>query len=302
MSKNKKLLIILIILLAAAYIYNGPFQDWRANRGKPGNFLGKIDAADIAKIEITKAGESVALEKQGDKWLVLNSNNFYVKDSVASQLENALIESKNASVNLAGANKDKKMNFQTDENGIMVRLFDQEKELANFIIGKLAGDYASTYISLPESDETYSIGVNLAGPFNQSDWRDNTIFANNIDDINFIRFQYPNNEIKIEKQGDEWKGVNPYEFNADSEKLKAALDIMSNLTAVKIPEQTFEGTGLEKNLIIVQVTGNNIDNTLMVGEANDQDQYYVKRAINDNIFLISKAQRDELDKQVADLQ
>ena len=47
--------------------------------------------------------------------------------------------------------------------------------------------------------------------------------------------------------------------------------------------------------------GNNIDDTIMVGEANEDKLYFVKRAINDNIYLISKEQRDKLDKKISDL-
>ena len=79
---------------------------------------------------------------------------------------------------------------------------------------------------------------------------------------------------------------------------------MSNLTAISIPEQTFDNTGLEKNNIIVEATGEGINNTIMVGDAEDDEEsrYYIKRGDSDNIYLITKEQRDALDNQIWDLQ
>jgi len=76
---------------------------------------------------------------------------------------------------------------------------------------------------------------------------------------------------------------------------------MSNLTAEKIPAQDFTGTGLEKNLIIVEAAGKEINNTLMIGSANDDDLYYAKTGDNDNIYLITKNEREKIYKKVADV-
>ena len=79
---------------------------------------------------------------------------------------------------------------------------------------------------------------------------------------------------------------------------------MSNLSTVQIPAQTFEGTGLEKHTIIIQVMGDDIDNTLMIGDvksidAEGEDElYYVKKGSSDNIYLITKEQRDELERKI----
>ncbi|MBU4026105.1 DUF4340 domain-containing protein, partial [Patescibacteria group bacterium] len=119
-----------------------------------------------------------------------------------------------------------------------------------------------------------------------------------------------------EKLEYEWEGISPYEFSVDENKIDEILNIMSNLIAAKIPEQTFDGTGLEKNLIIAQATGEGIDNILMVGGAlqngstalrdyganAEEELYYAKKGDSDNIYLITKEQRDELDKNIKDLE
>ncbi len=68
----------------------------------------------------------------------------------------------------------------------------------------------------------------------------------------------------------------PNNFSVSTDKIDPILSIMSDLTAVKIPEQTFNNTGLEKHLIIIQATGEGIDNTLMVGTADKDNNYFAK--------------------------
>ncbi|MFH0923918.1 MAG: DUF4340 domain-containing protein [Candidatus Falkowbacteria bacterium] len=329
--KNIKLAIILIILIALAYFYQGPFKDWKSDLGKPDNFLAKIDASQIDKIEITKNGETAVLIRESDKWRIADTKDFYVEENLADSLNKALEEAISAEVELAGSNKDKKSEFKTDlEQGVKVRLFlNAENEIANFVIGKTGNDF-STYVSESNLDETYKIKINLSGLFSRDSWYDKNIFLSDKEKISKIRFQYPDREfiitktqkhentetLETEKLEYEWEGISPYEFSVDENKIDEILNIMSNLIAAKIPEQTFDGTGLEKNLIIAQATGEGIDNILMVGGAlqngstalrdyganAEEELYYAKKGDSDNIYLITKEQRDELDKNIKDLE
>ena len=312
-KKILKLGIILIILIALAYLYQGSFQEWKSNSAKPDNFLSGIDVSQIDRIEIiknnkiTKNNKIIIIEKQGDKWKIADTKNFYVAESLAVSLNKALEEAISADVELVSSNKDKKSEFKTYESGVRVKLIhtpDPSQEgnlMADFIVGKTVNDFVSAYILEFNSDKTYKIKANLSGLFNREDWYDKNIFSSSKENISKIRFQYPDREFNLEKINGEWAGVSPYEFGVDEEKINKILDIMADLTAVEIPEQIFENTGLEKNLIIIQATGEGIDNTLMIGDDNGEELYYVKKGDSDNIYLIIKAQRDELDKQIKDM-
>ena len=115
-----------------------------------------------------------------------------------------------------------------------------------------------------------------------------------------LRLQYPKQQLVIEKDNEEWKGVEPYSFKTSKEKIEKILKVMTNLQAVEIPVQSFEGTGLEKNDLIIQITGENgLDNTLMVGDEYVNEEtgvklYYAKKGDSDNIYLISEEEKDKL--------
>jgi len=309
MSKNNlKLAILLVILMAFAYAYRGPLKDFRDNLGKPRNFLKKVNIEQLDKIEITKGEETVSLEKYDSKWKVGGTKDFYTDDSSAGNLIESLKEAAEISrLELASDNEDNRDNFQIGSEGIGVKLYSGGNMLSDFIIGKLATDYTSTYVSQAGNPEIYSIGVNLYTPFSQNEWRDDTIFNIEKDKISKLRFQYPNREFTVEKQDGKWQGTLPYSFLVSGEKLDPILDIMSKLYAQDIPEQKFEGTDLEKHLIIVEAVGEGIDNTLMIGkvvasETTGEKLYYAKRGDSDNIYLVSQEVRDELNKYIWQLQ
>lgn len=297
---NKKNLIlggVLIVLIVLAYAYQGPLKKWQASLGKPSNFLAKAETQKIDKMEIIRGGETTVLEKKDERWKIGDTKDFYVNRGVSESLIKKLEEARTAKLELASVNKDKRKEFGI-EDGVRVKLFQENKEMVNFVVGKLGSDYLSTYLALPAGDNIYSVPVNLFDIFNQDDWRDWTVFSSDKNKIAKIRFQYPNREFTVEKKDERWSGATPYKFIVKKEKIDEILDIMSDLTAVAIPEQNFAGTGLEKNLIIIQVSGEGIDNTIMVGFENEDGLYYAKKGDSDNIYLITKEQRDELDKYI----
>jgi len=302
MSKKNLLLGgILIILIVVAYFYQGPLKEWRENLGQPKNFLAKVEVDKIEEILVINNGQETILEKSGKNFKVSGAKDFYVKDMVVKEIINSLEKAAGAKLELVSNNKEKKSEFQTDASGLQIKIYQSSKQAADFIIGKMASDYESIYISESGADNTYVIGADLRSPFNQSEWRDDEIFSDDKEKVNKIRFQYPSREFTIEKKDGNWRGIIPYGFSVDNEKADKIVSIMSDLSAISIPEQNFEDTGLEKHAIIVQASGEGIDNLIMVGDDNGDELYFIKRGDSDNIYLITKEQRDELDKRIWEL-
>lgn len=315
---NKKNLIlggILVGLIIIAYIYQGPLKDWQAELDKPDNFLFKLDVAEINRIEITEKDEIIAIEKIGGKWKISGTKEFYIKDEAAGNIFSQLKAAAEADVELVGENEDKKSEFNTDESGINVKLMQSDINLAEFTVGKISSDYSSTYISESGSNKTYVLKADIRNIFNKDSLHNKTIFSSEDNKISKIRFQYPIREFTVEREiinnsdeenedndsPGEWQGTIPYKFRVDQKKIEEIVNIMSNLTAVSIPSQIFDNTGLEKNSIIVQATGDEINNTIMIGDSNDENLYFAKRSDSDNIYLIVEEHRDLLDRTIADL-
>ena len=304
-KKNLYLGGILLILAFAVYLYNGPLQNWQEDKNKSENFLAKIDANQIDFIDIANKGELITLEKQNDKWKVSGTKDFFVESALATELDTKIKDAINGEMDLVSNNKENKKDFDlNEESGVLIKLRQGENVLKEFLVGGFGSDYDSTYIAEPESDESYLINVALNSIFANSEWYDKTIFQASPEKITKIRFQYPDREIIIEKDGEEWKGTSPYEFSTDAEKVESVLNIMANMEAGDIPEQKFEGTRLEENLIIVEAGGEGINNTIMIGGAESEEDdalHYAKKGDSDNIYLISAENKDILDVNVKDL-
>lgn len=299
---NKKNLVlggILVFLIIFAYIYQGPFQEWKKNAGKVKNFLAQVVLDEIDTVEITKDGETTVLEKSFSRWKVGGTKDFYTPDNLTDSLNFALENISQKDLELVGDNIDRKASFNTDDSGVRVKISQKDK-IFEFVVGKITMDFSGNFISKVDDNKTYEIGVKL-GFLSQEDWRDKEMFSFMKERVNKIRFQYPDRQFFVEKTENEWKGVLPHSFSVNEEKIDEILDIIASMSATKIPAQSFEGTGLEKNLIIVQVVGEEVDATIMVGEVNDEELYFAKKGDSDNIYLITKEERDILDKKIKDL-
>jgi len=300
-KKNITLFLVLIILTLIAYAYKVPYQEWQKKVKKPINFLWKIDLDKIDKIEINKNEQVSILEKQMEnKWKIADTKDFYVKKQDLINLLDALKKAQESDFKTVSINLEKKSEFKTNQQGTEIKLIQDDQEKISFIVGKMTPDYQGSYLAIKDKNETYSVAVNFFSIFNKSDWRDKTILSLDKDKINKLRFQYPNHGFILEKNEENWKGIEPDIEIEQQEKVSKIVDLLSNLGAVQIPEQSFENTGLEKNLIILQILGQDIDQTIMIGENNEDDQYFIKKADSDNIYLITKEQRDELDLEIKD--
>ncbi len=304
-KKNLYLGGILIILAFAAYLYNGPVKNWQENKNQSENFFAKIDINQVDFIDIANKGELITLEKQNDKWKVSGTKDFFVESALAAEQDTKIKDAISGEMELVSNNKENKKDFDLDgESGVLVKLRQGENTLKEFLVGGFGSDYNSTYIAEAGSDESYLIDVALNSIFANSEWYDKTIFQVSPEKITKIRFQYPDREIVIEKDGEDWKGIAPYEFSADVEKVEDVLNVIANLRASDIPEQKFEGTRLEENLIIVEASGEGVNNTIMIGGSESEEDdtlYYAKKGDSDNIYLISLENRDVLDVNVRDL-
>lgn len=301
---NRKTLIlgiVLIVLVILAYAYQGPLKTWQNNLGKPKNILAGIKTELVDKIEIVNQGKTITLAKQNQKWKYDKTKDFYADPAALARVFNEMKIAAESEAELVSNNRERKSEFKTDASGQEIKIYQANKQVADFIIGNRTSDYASSYISLPESAATYAVKADLSGAFTPADWRDFTIFSTAKEKINKIRFQYPNREFTAEFKNGQWNGVLPDKFAVKIEKIQPILNIMSNLKAAEIPAQVFTNTGLDKHPIIIQASGQEINNILMIGGVRAQTKssdilYYAKRGDSDNIYLISKTERDELDK------
>ena len=295
---NKKTLflaIALVVLVGLAFAYQGPIKQWQEKASKQKNFLAKIDTEKIDKIMVAKNGETT-LEKGSDGWQV-SGTPFKAGKLAMDEALKKLSDASVAELELVSTNKAKKADFKTDSSGVTVKLYQAGKEIAKLVIGKVAADYQSSYIANPDIDSTYLLkGVNLSYALDKEDWRERTIFAGEAAKFTKLRIQQGKVQFSANLAGDQWTVEDVKKSVLSKEKVDKIIALMANLLATEIPAQDFKAAGLEKNQLIVETSGEGVKNTLMVGNDNGKGMFYAKKGDSDIIYLISKAERDELNK------
>lgn len=309
-KKNLILGGVLAVLVLSAYIFNGPLAEWRKNAGRPKNFVSGFQASDISRIEVEKNGKKIDIEKVSvetgssteEKWKIADTKDFYLSKDATDKITTSIRELLTSKLDLISEKKDKKKDFEVDDMGTKVSLKKGDKLAAEFIIGKMTNDYSGVFISQNNIDKIFSVKIAaLNFAFSEDNLYNKTIFTTDTNNINKIRFQFPGREFTLEKKGDQWLGTLPKSFAVNRAKIDSIVNLMAGLTAAEIPAQNFKGTGLEKHEIIVQATGAGVDNTIIVGSKNDKGLYYAKTGKSDSIYLISKENRDALNKKIEDL-
>jgi len=300
MKKNLILAAVLILLVGLAFAYQGPIKRWQADLGKPKNFLSAINTDKLDKIVVSGARETT-LVREDAGWLVEGSK-FKAADTVMTDLLEKLNKATSAQIEFVSTNKNKKSDFKTDSSGTNVKFYSGGKELLSVVIGKNGPNYNSTYISQPEIDATYLLlGENLSYVFAKDDWRDKSIMSFDKAKISKVRFQYVNREFAVEKKDDKWAVTGSKNLFLNKDKIDKVISALAGLSAVNIPEQDFAPTGLDKGPIIIQVTGEGIDQTIMIGKDNGKSEFYAKNGASDNIYLIDKTTHDALDQTIEKL-
>lgn len=308
-KKNLILIIILAILAGGGYLYAGPYQTWQAKKksADSANWLATVDMSLVNRIEVTdKDGKTHAVKKENNLWRT-EPDNWPTEKIITDALEEKLTNLTKANLEIASFNKENKNSFETGGNGLRVKLFQNDAETGNFIMGKIASDYGSTYIGRDNDERTYRAPITFVRAFDVESWRDRTILNLSTAGIDAIMWQYPAQTVEInnlpDRRGEVYWHASSTLLRLSKEKIEVFLNSVTKLEASGIPEQTAAGTGLDKPALELRLSGQGIDETLLVGGKDSKSgEYWLQKQNSGQIFLIGEEQKKELEKKIKDFQ
>jgi hypothetical protein len=187
--KIKKEYIILLALILALSLYLSLRRSDRLGYELPR--LPAVTKTDISKIEITKSGSSITLNKKNSGWDIEPQEYQADSDKVATMLD--IIEKLTLTA-MVSESRDYSRYELDDEHKISVKARSDESVKREFDIGKVAPSYRHTFVRLKENDRVYHARENFRHVFDLSveDLRDKQVLAFDIADIQ---------EIKLLKNG-----------------------------------------------------------------------------------------------------
>lgn len=294
LPKNLVLLLIAGLLLAGAWAYSGPFKAWQEKRQEPKNPLSTLVVKDLKTIIVNQDKQKTKLVKSNGQWQVDEGKKvkFPATKSLMELIETTLASSTESKLELVSTNKARQNDFQVAGKEAINVSFETADKNFEMSIGKVTSDYQGSYLAFAGDTKTYKLATqNMRYLLERTEWRDLAIFDQGQKSTTKLRLQYPNKQLLLEKKGQLWQAGKSQYQGEDVDKLT---QIMAQLKAAKIPVQDFKDSGLDKPTLIIEVSGDGFDNTLMIGKSTKDKLYYAKTANLDNLYLISQADHDSL--------
>ncbi len=195
-KQNKTLLIILVVLLAVYFGNEYMSSDNRNFR----DTLVALDTAAVDKIELyPRANEQqlITLRRQGSGWQLQAGNLTDDADiSLVKGMLNELVDMRPQRL-VATSSEQWAAHEVADSLGTRVKVYDGEKLLADFIVGKFnfqpATRSMSTSVRLAEDEDVYTVEGFMSSTFNRkaSDLRDKTFINFDNSQLQELTFTYP---------------------------------------------------------------------------------------------------------------
>jgi hypothetical protein len=204
MKRNTFILtgLFIVLLLIAFLVLQKPGEQ-SASSASTG-LMFKVDSLSVDKVEIKAHASSLVLEKRGVEWYVAQPVNYKADQSNVGQI---IHQVKNLEVkNIVSSKPEKHSVFQVDQAGTQVTVSEKSKEIASFILGKMAGSYSESYARRLNSDDVFIVEGASSYMFDRpvKDWRDKTIMTAPKESIKDIRYQYGDTAFNVTFSDSAW--------------------------------------------------------------------------------------------------
>ncbi len=192
--KNIRLLVFLVILIMV-YVSLKFFKNTSRSKSFRQELV-QIDTSRVAKMVITKSGESFQVVKDGGSWSVSISDNKKV-EATASSVRNALGTLLSIQPDrIATRDPDKWSEYQVDTTGTRVQVFEGDKNTLDLIIGRFGVQGQRqfyTFVRLEGDDEVYAANdfMGISFPSEPKSFRNSRFLQMETDSIYQIIFKYP---------------------------------------------------------------------------------------------------------------
>src|SRR3990172_7336791 len=155
---------IFLALILLTILLEGPLKDRK--KAEPKMLFEDFDPSIVEAIEIHQNEKTARLEKDGDRWVVLEVDTLKSDKSAesavilrhladTSSINRALVAVDSLKGEIVSKNPEKQSLFEvTSESGVVVKTYgSNDSLLAHFYIGKTGQDFSTSYIRKEGSNE-----------------------------------------------------------------------------------------------------------------------------------------------------
>ena len=191
--------------------------------------LPKLSAADIDRIAITGAGDSIELKSTASGW---TANGYAAAAGAVDDLIGALSDSGSASELVARSAASHARMAVDSAAGRRMRFFKGDRVLADLIVGTRGASYQSAYVRQAGADEVYLFRGRLTGLAGKDldAWRDRRMAAVPADSVRTVEVTRGKQRWTLSRADGTWRlGAEA----ADSAAVAGLLQRMGDVTALE---------------------------------------------------------------------
>jgi len=285
--KIKKEYVILAVLLIALTAYLVFRSSDRSLYQLPS--MPEVDRETISKIEISKSGETVVLNKKDNKWYV-GPKEYPADEKVMKDMLDLIGTVTHTA--LVSESKNYKRYDLTDDAKIEMKAWAGEKMIRHLEIGKEASTYRHTFIKLPGDYKVYQTKGNYQSKFDKDtdELRDKVIMAFDKAGIKKIDVFKDNKWMELTRVEEKDTKTAAWEDKdgkrADSQKIGELLNIISDMSGEEYIEDR-KKEDLKDPIYIYKMTGER-EYTLSIFDKEDKEskKYPSISSENDYPFIL----------------
>ena len=308
MGRGRSTLILLVAALGlGGYLYfvesKRPVQDENARKKVFSHEVDKISQLQIK----SSAGEVTALQKANDAWTIVQPVQAPADRNGASDIAASLAnleEEREVDPNAA----DLKSYGLAEPRVDITFHVDGDKEPKRILLGDKTPGGTAVYAKLPASNRVFLVGTSLQTSADKStfDFRDKSALAFDQTKVQWVELTSTNQNIRLEKSGEEWKIVRPIQAPADFVSVNGLVGQLQSaqMTALKDrPEDVKDLTqyGLDKPRIVASLGTAGPTVTLQIGKDADAASVWARDPSKPAVFSVNNGVAEELKKTVNDL-
>lgn len=259
---------------------------------------------DIAAITLTRGGETISLESEGDKWLI--------KQPVAAKADDAALNSLIGDIVSARIEREfanpsadalKEYGLATPAVKLEVRLKDGKTHQIE--LGGKDPLGSSAYARFDGAANAALIGGSLLTNADKplKDWRDRSLLGASEYDLTSLKVTNENGSFELGKKESDWVITSPISADAEANEVSSLIGDLTSAKAAEIVSETADDLpkyGLDKPKISVSAKTTSGDRGIQVG-AKTEEQYYAKVAGSTQILKIESALYDKLNVKLSAL-
>jgi hypothetical protein len=263
--RNKTLIIIFGALLGL-YLLSRLFTGNRESTFDPE--IVKVDTALITEVHLSPKSEGnalIILKRTPAGWTATKGD--MVVNTPYSKVQGLLTQlGEIRSERIVSRTKDKWTEYEVDEQGSRIQVFNNKKQLADFVIGAFKFDQAkrsaSSYLRRTDEDEVYLVDGFMSMSFNQgfNTYRNNELIKLNAEDIREVARFEAGEKIAISKNPEDGSWYRGGMEKLDSAQAAQYISQLTNVLGTDYVDNPPGGNPLRS----LEISGNNLITPLRV--------------------------------------